>query len=136
MRSLSRLASAPPGRLGCCVQLPREGFRCVASVTGIAFVAVVVGISMVPTFTSAKPSAPRGRTMLGGGSLDLVTSGAGHDLMYRNAGSDAMSGGPADDVLDGGTGGDVLRGLGGDDEAFGGRGIDDCVAETEVDCER
>jgi len=35
-----------------------------------------------------------------------------------------------------GAGGDDLRGLGGDDEAFGGRWTDDCVAETEVDCER
>jgi Ca2+-binding RTX toxin-like protein len=62
--------------------------------------------------------------------------GAGHDLLFGNAGNNGMTGGPADDVPGRGDGRRRPRGLGGDDEAFGGRGTDDCVAETEVDCER
>ena len=100
-----------------------------AFVTGIAFVAVLVGISVVPTSTSARPSEPSGGTMCFGAQADILGTPGDDVLEGTPAGTSspdwaAMTRSP-------GRGGDT-----GDDEALGGRGTDDCVAETEVKCER
>ncbi len=54
-----------------------------ASVTGIAFVAVLVGTLVVPTSTSAGPSGPSGGTMCFGAQADIVGT-PGDDVVGGN----------------------------------------------------
>ena len=110
-----------------------------ASVTGIAFVAVLVGISVVPTSTSARPSEPRGRTICFGTQADIVgTPGDDvlegtptRDVIAGLGGADSIAGAGGGDTICGGTGQDVLVGGGGNDTMLGGGSVDVVMGEID-----
>ena len=87
------------------------------SVTGITFVAILVGTVAVSTSTSARPSGPSGGTVCFGAQADIVGT----------PGDDVLEGTPARDVIAGLGGDDSIAGAGGNDTVCGGTGRDDLV---------
>ena len=71
----------------------------------------------------------------GGMGDDDIWGGAGSDRAFGNRGNDSIRGGQHDDLLFGGPDDDVISGYAGTDSANGGDGADDCLAETETNCE-
>ncbi len=73
--------------------------------------------------------------IVGHGGDDLITGGGGSDRMIGGAGADSISGGAGADTGFGNAGADILTGGLGIDFVDGGRAVDECLAETEQNCE-
>lgn len=73
--------------------------------------------------------------LFGGDKGDELLGGGGGDILEGGAGTDTLFGGGGDDTIAGGIGPDKLRGQAGTDFLDGGPAKDNCVGETEINCE-
>ena len=92
--------------------------------------------SSTVTLTVSDGSATGSATVtyvMGKGTNDVLTGGAGTDLIFGGAGNNTLTGGGGADLLCGGSGDDVLNGGDGDDTLDGGSGNDRLFGDADND---
>lgn len=67
---------------------------------------------------------PRGESISGDDSNNVLVGGAGNDFLYGHGGDDELRGGAGDDHMQGGSGDDRLYGEAGRDKLYGQEGAD------------